>query len=127
VRVICSLIDQYQLRRSRIQQRVDLRLKFFIGARPTKTLAVEGECWCGRNTKLMGDIRLVFDQLGILSRIQAAVECLGIQSQIGCKRLEIILGKGTLVFSTLMSEKVIMIIPVFILVVGTLGSFSGPL
>ena len=79
------------------------------------------------HSQLLSEIGLVVDKLSVFPRVEAGVECLRVQSHVGGEPFQLVLGESALVLSALVSEEVIMKIPVFILVTSALGGFGCPM
>jgi len=87
-------------------------------------LAIDGEGGRGLHSQLLANCVLFGDKLGVLTRIKACIESLGIQLHISRKFLQVILAERTLILTTLVGEEVIVELPEFILIAGAFGGFS---
>lgn len=76
-------------------------LEYLEGLGADHRLTIDEESRGALHAKRLGGLRILLDQGGVLSRIQAVIECLCIETDLLGKLLQVILAERALVFTSL--------------------------
>ena len=113
------------LRSSPFKRLLNGLLEDFVGLRPDDGPPVDHKSWRALYPNGVGCLRQILYHLGVFARIQALIEGICVQLQVGGKLLQFVFGKGALVLPVLPLEEQVMVFPESILVSGALASLSG--
>ena len=113
------------LRSSPFKRLLDSLLEDLVGLRPDDGAPIDHKGRRALYPNGVGSLRQILYHLGVFARIQALIEGICVQLQVGSKLLQFVFGKGALVLPILPLEEQVMVLPESILVSGALAGLSG--